>query len=266
MRLDTITPSGSATQALEPRPACFDMETASRTARPPRALLATPAFWFAMFAASAFGTNLGDFWVDDTGLSRGASLSSLLAISLAGVFFHRRFGSYLEAGYWVAIIALRAAATNLADYLTHDLEFSYVGLSLAFGAATLATGLFTVIDPSRRTAPRVDSWYWMAMLIAGICGTVAGDLTSHHVGLFLSAASLSSLLLLVLVLRGSLGAISVLSYWVAIILERCAGTPVGDVLAERDGFGLGLPLALMCTGGGLAFALMCRWALNARRG
>src|ERR1700693_6071902 len=79
---------------------------------PPRAMDITRAYWFAMLAASAFGTNLGDLWADILFRGRIASLASLLAVCVAAVWFHRRMAARTEAGYWVAIVAMRAVATN----------------------------------------------------------------------------------------------------------------------------------------------------------
>ena len=79
-----------------------------------------------MLAASAFGTNVGDLWAEVLFPGRIASLASLLCICVAAVWYHRRAAARTEAGYWVAIVAMRAAATNLADILTHELALGYV--------------------------------------------------------------------------------------------------------------------------------------------
>ena len=45
----------------------------------PRAMDVTRSYWFAMLAASAFGTNVGDLWAEALFPGRFASLASLLA-------------------------------------------------------------------------------------------------------------------------------------------------------------------------------------------
>jgi hypothetical protein len=40
-----------------------------------------PAFWLAMFAASAFGTNLGDLWTGRLGMPGPAGFGSLVVVS-----------------------------------------------------------------------------------------------------------------------------------------------------------------------------------------
>ena len=52
-----------------------------------------------------------------------------------------------------------------------------------------------------------------------------------------------------------------LSYWVAVLAERAAGTPVGDGLASRHG--VGLPAATACTAALFAAALL--WRERGRR-
>ena len=79
-----------------------------------RAMNVTPAYWLAMLAASALGTNLGDLWGEDLLPGLAASLTSLLVICAMAVWYDRRNAGRTEAGYWVAVVAMRAAATNLA--------------------------------------------------------------------------------------------------------------------------------------------------------
>jgi uncharacterized membrane-anchored protein len=205
-----------------------------------------------MFAASALGTNLGDFWVDDLSLDRLTSFTSLAVISGLAIWSDTRIRRRTETGYWLAIVALRAAATNVADFLT----LNYGAISLLLAAATLLAGYFTRPDIAKHGTPRVDARYWIAMLIAGVFGTVSGDLASHTVGIYAAAALLCGLLVTLLIVRGNLAPTSVIAYWVVVLGERCAGTPFGDGLASHRAIGFGLPLAILCTGGLLLAALM----------
>src|SRR4051812_37640740 len=87
---------------------------------PPPAMEVTHSYWVAMLAASAFGTNVGDLWAEIVLPGRLTSLVTLLTVCFAAVWYHRRTAWRTEAGYWVAIVAMRAAATNVADITTHD--------------------------------------------------------------------------------------------------------------------------------------------------
>ena len=72
-----------------------------------------------------------------------------------------------------------------------------------------------------------------AMLVAGIFGTVVGDFTAHSIGLYAAAGLLVAALLALLAVRAWVFPGAMLAYWVAVLAERCAGTPVGDALASR---------------------------------
>ena len=104
----------------------------------------------------------------------------------------------------------------------------------------------------------IDGWYWTAMFVAGVFGTVAGDLMNRTLGVLASAAVLTALLALVLPVRTRRFPGLMAAYWVAVLAERAAGTPVGDGLASRHGVGLGLPAATAGTAAMFAAALLWR--------
>ena len=214
----------------------------------PAAMDVTHTYWLAMLAASAFGTNVGDLWAGILFPGRLTSLASLLGICVAAVWYHRRAAAHTEAGYWVAIVAMRAAATNLADIITHDLALGYVLSSVLLAVLTLIAARFTDPDLARSGSPRVDGAYWTAMFIAGVFGTVAGDLIHHNIGLYNASAALCLLLVGLILVREAHAPVSMLLFWSIVMAERCAGTAVGDALASHRAVGLGVPVASVCTG------------------
>jgi uncharacterized membrane-anchored protein len=256
---------GPARRAI---PARMDMratdELASTTSTPaaPRAMEVTHSYWVAMLAASAFGTNVGDLWADILFPGRMTSLAALLAICVAAVWYHRRASERTEAGYWVAIVAMRAAATNLADAITHDLSLGYVLSSLILSGVTLLGARYTTPDFSRSGSPRVDGAYWVAMFIAGVFGTVAGDLTHHTVGLYTASGALCVTLAGLILIREARAPASVVLFWLIVMAERCAGTAVGDALASRRAVGLGVPIASAVTGFLTVLSLLIRAQRN----
>jgi uncharacterized membrane-anchored protein len=225
----------------------------SLRAAPP--INATPAYWFSMLAASALGTNIGDFGTDVLKLDGWVSFAVLALASALAIWGDAKFRWKTEAGYWIAIVALRGAATNVADSLTHQMALGYALPSLVLGVATLAAGWFTRLEGN---TPRIDGRYWAVMLIAGIFGTVFGDMVSHASGLFAATIAFCLLLLAALVLRARFAPLSLLAYWFIILVERCAGTAVGDGLASRRGLALGLVVALVCTSALLAAGFFAR--------
>lgn len=227
-------------------------------ARFARALNPTWLFWFSMLAASALGTNLGDLVAEVVGLGRVGSLLALSVISALAIFVDARLGERAEAGYWVAIVALRAAATNVGDILTHDAGLSYLSASVLLALATLAAGYFSRINRAANSSPDIDARYWGAMLIAGVFGTVCGDMIAHSIGLLLATVILVPLTVVAIIGRRQFAATSVLAYWVIVLAERCAGTVVGDGIDSRHGLALGLPIATIITCALLAIGLAMR--------
>jgi uncharacterized membrane-anchored protein len=220
-----------------------------------RALNPSPAFWLAMFVASAFGTVLGDFWAE--GLHLGLVLSFGTLVVITGLLIRGDFlkGQGTEAFYWLSIIFLRAGATNVGDGLIHIVGLSFIIASLLTGVATLVAGFFTLSPSATATSPLIDLRYWLAMGIGGVFGTVFGDLTSHTIGMFPALIALGVGLIAVVLVRSALAPTSMLGYWCIVLAERAAGTPAGDWFASRRGLGLGLPVALLCVGAGLIAAL-----------
>ena len=220
-----------------------------------RALNPSPAFWLAMFVASAFGTVLGDFWAEGLHLGLVLSFGTLVVITGLLIWVDCLKGQGTEGFYWLAIIFLRAGATNVGDGLIHIFGLSFIVASLLTGVATLAAGFFTRSPFAGAISPLIDLRYWFAMGIGGVFGTVFGDLTAHTIGMFPALITLSVGLIVVILVRGALAPTSMLGYWCIVLAERAAGTPAGDWFASRRGLGLGLPVALLCIGVGLITAL-----------
>jgi uncharacterized membrane-anchored protein len=112
---------------------------------------------------------------------------------------------------------------------------------------TLIGARFTDPDLSRSGSPRVDGGYWIAMFIAGVFGTVAGDLIHHNIGLYTASAILCVALAALILVREARAPASMLLFWSIVMAERCAGTAVGDALASHRAVGLGVPVASVCT-------------------
>jgi uncharacterized membrane-anchored protein len=155
----------------------------------------------------------------------------------------------------LAIIFLRAGATNVGDGLIHIFGLSLGVASLLTGVATLVAGFFTLPPFAGAISPLIDLRYWLAMGLGGVFGTVFGDLTSHTIGMFPALITLGVGLIVVILVRGPLAPTSMLGYWCIVLAERAAGTPAGDWFASRRGLGLGLPVALLCVGAGLIASL-----------
>jgi uncharacterized membrane-anchored protein len=212
-------------------------------------------YWVALCLASVFGANMGDFFAHNLGLGHVGGLP-FLAIALAVVFVLERFDRTAhEAFYWLAIVVVRTAATNLADFFSGDLRLPrpwvMAGLAVLLALSVAAAWQLSWRDAANKADAqsnllRADYGYWLAMLIAGTLGTVMGDFFSHdlHLGNAVASLVLSALLAPFLVLGARQLLWSLPLYWTTIVMVRAAGTTVGDLLAARNALGLALSTAV----------------------
>jgi uncharacterized membrane-anchored protein len=211
-------------------------------------------YWSALCLASIFGANMGDLFARNLGLGHVAGLP-FLAIALAIVIAAERYDRIQhQSYYWIAIIIVRTAATNFADFAAGDLRLPRVWLMAALTVLLVAALWLTWRFAWRRLANktdyvlRADLGYWLCMFIAGTLGTVIGDFCSHNMGLDDGgAAILLSPIVAVLLLIGWRGPLRLLPfYWLTVVAIRAAGTAVGDFVSGRSM--LGLPVSTAMTG------------------
>jgi uncharacterized membrane-anchored protein len=97
---------------------------------------------------------------------------------------------------------------------------------------------------ARVTAPRkagddtvlVNTAYWMTMMLAGVLGTVGGDLASKRLTDPGAAVVFFSLALMAIVVLGRRGLLlQAAAYWLVVALIRTAGTAGGDSIAHTIG-------------------------------
>jgi uncharacterized membrane-anchored protein len=143
----------------------------------------TRRYWAAILVASMCGTNTGDFLSHNLYLGHTRGLLPLAALFLLILWAGRHARIPTEAYYWLAIIVLRTAATNLADLCTHDLKLGYgateIGLTLlliAFLVTDRSRGssMSSIAQQDRPRLPTTNGNYWLAMLTAGTLGTASG--------------------------------------------------------------------------------------------
>jgi uncharacterized membrane-anchored protein len=223
-------------------------------------------YWVALCIASIFGANMGDFFARDVGLGHIAGLPILVAALVAVMVIERFDRTVHQAWYWLAIIIVRTAATNTADFACGDLKqprivvIGILAVLLVIAVAAswqLAWRHVGKIDRGFAVV-RADAGYWISMFIAGTLGTVIGDYTGHdfHLGDAMATIALG-VPLAALFWIGRNGLLRWLPfYWVTVVAVRAAGTSAGDFLAGRNM--LGLPLSTLVTGASLV-ALLLLW-------
>ena len=207
-------------------------------------------YWVTLALASVFGTNTGDVISHTLHLGDYAGIPVLLLMFAAILFTERRARMPDTLYYWLAIIVLRTAATNLADLSTLQLELDYetvvAGLAVLL-AVILWLGRLRRAIVTAAGGLSVDGVYWIAMLTAATLGTALGDFGSHTLSLRVSSVISVALFGVALsFVRGATSGMAV--YWCGIVTARAAGTNIGDLLAFRKGLNLGLPISTLVTG------------------
>lgn len=226
-------------------------------------------YWCGIALASVFGTNMGDYYAHTTGLGIGTGLG-LLAILCAIVFAAERLDhAPRELYYWLVIIIIRTGATNIADFSAYRLGIPELLLNGGLIALLAILGAIQMRQNSDARSAGLDRGlastggvYWLAMLTAGVLGTVLGDVCEHAFGEGVSAIALT-LILAVLLLwrRNNVGGL----YWLIIAVARTAGTAVGDWLAENHLLNIGLPVSTAITAAFFAgILILWRWPSPAK--
>jgi uncharacterized membrane-anchored protein len=228
-----------------------------------------PRYWAALCIASIFGANMGDFFAHNLGLGHVAGLP-FLAAALAIVMVAERFDTLRhQVYYWCAIIIVRTAATNFADFTAGDLKLPRLWIMVVLAMLLIAAVWLSWRFAWRRLANKADEvlcadlGYWVCMFLAGTLGTVIGDYSSHNLKLDdAGAAILLSPIVALLFVAGRNGRLLLLPlFWTTVVAIRAAGTAVGDTLAGRHMFGL--PVSTAVTGAVFVILLVV-WKERAR--
>lgn len=231
-------------------------------------------YWIAIVAASMCGANTGDFVSRILHLGHTGGLLPLALIFSVILWAESRSKRATELYYWLAIIALRTAATNLADLATHDLKLGYSAVEISLAGLMILVLLAERVRGTARRGvqaadgqwhdlPATDASYWIIMLAAGTLGTALGDWVADELGLGVGFGSvvLVAILGVVLLISTRYGRMTKPWYWFSIVAARTAGTTLGDFLASRHGLGLGLPFSTLCTSL-LLIAILVMWKSN----
>ncbi len=213
-----------------------------------------PRYWAALCLASVFGCNLGDLFSSGFRLGHWRGLPVLACAFALALAAERRSRRPSEAWYWLAIIIVRTAATNLADLVVHDLRLPcpLAAAALAVLLAGLAAG--SQARAGRDGLPAANGWFWAAMLAAGTLGTAAGDFLAHGLGLAVATGATAAVAAAALALRRAPALAQAMTFWLAVAAIRTWGTNAGDWLADHAG------LAASTVAAGAAFtALLLAW-------
>lgn len=198
-------------------------------------------YWITLMAASIFGCNTGDFVADTLHVGHLAGLP-WLAVALVILFALERFTAFTAPiFFWLIVIVVRTAATNVADSIydftgSYEAGFSFgVPVCMAILSAAVWAYIRWDVDTStNKLGVSVTPLFWICMFLAGALGTVGGDFISFGLGLWPTGTFVLMGAISVLFIYRGRNRLSLhpVYYWATVLLIRTAGTGGGDALAH----------------------------------
>src|ERR1700743_3488120 len=148
----------------------------------------TLVFWVIKILATTLGETGGD--AASMSLDLGYAVSSFIFIGIFVVaviaqISAKAFHPWL---YWLVVIATTTAGTTMADFADRSLGIGYPGgASLLFVLlmASLAIWYWSAgsISVNTVSTPRIETFYWVAILFSQTLGTALGDWMADTNGL-----------------------------------------------------------------------------------
>lgn len=199
----------------------------------------TLSFWIMKICATTLGETGGDLL--SMTLKIGYEHSSMILISIFLITLiiqvcSKKFNPLL---YWTVILSTSTAGTTMSDFMDRTLHLGY-----AKGSLILISCLISVLaiwfvgekslSVSNIQTPRVEFFYWIAILFSNTLGTAFGDFLSDNLKLgFIGGALLVGSLIALTVLAWKFTKInSVILFWIAFVLTRPFGATFGDLLTK----------------------------------
>lgn len=178
----------------------------------------TLAFWIVKIMSTTVGETGADYLAVHVGLGAAVTGALTACLLVGALALQWRARAYVPWIYWLNIVLVSVAGTQITDALTDGLGVSLHVSTPLFAAALAAT--FALWYRSERTlsihtivTPRREGFYWAAILLT-----------------------------FALVAAAALGGMNrVLAFWLAYILTRPLGASLGDFLSQAQAYGgLGL--------------------------
>jgi uncharacterized membrane-anchored protein len=209
----------------------------------------TLVFWIIKVLATTLGETGGDAVSMSMNLGYAVGSFIFIGIFIVAVIAQiaaKKFHPFL---YWLVVIATTTAGTTMADFADRSLGIGYPGgASLLFVLllASLAVWYWSEgsISVNTVSTPKVETFYWVAILFSQTLGTALGDWMADTNGLGYEGGALvfAAGLALIAAAYFYTSISRTLLFWAAFILTRPLGATLGDLLDK--------PL----NNGGLAFS------------
>jgi uncharacterized membrane-anchored protein len=233
----------------------------------------TLAFWVIKIAATTMGETGGD--AVSMSMNLGYAVSSLIFIGIFVLAITAQIAvkSFHPFLYWAVIVATTTAGTTMADFADRSLGIGYAGgASILFVLLMATLGVWYwrtgSVSIETVTSPRIEMFYWAAILFSQTLGTALGDWMADTTGLGYEGGALvfAAGLAVVAAAYFFTNVSRTLLFWSAFILTRPLGATVGDLLDKPVADG-GLALSRFYASAILAaFMIACILILPQRAG
>jgi len=197
----------------------------------------TLLFWIIKIVATTLGETGGDAVSMTMNLGYADASVIFIGIFLVAVFAQIMTKAFHPLLYWAVIVATTTAGTTMADFADRSLGIGYPGgASILFVLLILSLGIWYwwegTIAVETVTTPRVELFYWLAIMFSQTLGTALGDWMADTAGLGYDGGALvfAAGLALIAVLYYQTKVSHVLLFWSAFILTRPLGATLGDFL------------------------------------
>ena len=215
----------------------------------------TLLFWLMKVVATTLGEMLGDFFSMTLDLGYVKSLAITVVFFVISLLVQIKVKRYYALLYWLVIVGTTTVGTEISDLMDRTLGLGYAwGSLILFVALLLTLYLWHKIENGIKvypvTKPRVEVFYWTAILISNSLGTAFGDYLSDNMGFsYLQGAIITAVIILVVVLLHYYTKINhIVLFWIAFIFTRPFGATFGDLLTkplEKGGLNFGRGTAAM---------------------
>jgi uncharacterized membrane-anchored protein len=197
----------------------------------------TLVFWIIKILATTLGETGGD--AVSMSMDLGYALSSaifvgIFAVAVVAQIRTRKFHPFL---YWAVVVATTTAGTTIADFADRSLGIGYAGgsslllvlLIVSLGVWYRSEGSISINTVS---TPRVETFYWVAIMFSQTLGTALGDWMADTNGLGYEGGALVFGAALALIAAATFVSSipRTLLFWAAFILTRPLGATLGDLL------------------------------------
>ena len=218
----------------------------------------TLGFWVIKVVATTLGETGGDAVTMSMNLGYAIGSFIFIGIFAATVVAQISAKAFHPFLYWVTIVATTTLGTTMADFADRSLGTGYFGgSSILFAGliASLAVWRWSEGSISVNTVatPRVEMFYWVAILFSQTLGTALDDWMADTNGLgYEGGAVVFAAGLAVVAAAYFYTKIShTLLFWAAFILTRPLGATLGDLLDKPHDHG-GLEISRYVASGILA--------------